>query len=100
MSFPNKVLTLTKKIPKGKVTTYKIIANRLGTNAYRAVGYALKCNEHPIIIPCHRVVSSDGSLGGYNGILNNPKKIKLLQKEGITIKNNKIVDFEKVLFRF
>jgi len=98
MLFKEKVLELTKKIPKGKVTTYKIIAEKLNTRAYRAVGTALHNNKKPIIIPCHRIVNSDGFVGGYaNGI---EQKKKLLKKEGINIKNKKIQDFEKVLFRF
>ena len=98
MQFNEKVLELTKKIPKGKVTTYKLIAEKLKTHAYRAVGTALHNNNRPIIIPCHRVVNSDGFIGGYaKGI---EQKIRLLKKEGINIKNKKIIDFEKVLFRF
>jgi len=98
MLFEEKVLKLTKRIPKGKITTYKLIAEKLNTHAYRAVGTALHKNKRPIIIPCHRVVNSNGFVGGYaKGI---KKKIKLLKKEGIEIKNKKIIDFEKVLFRF
>lgn len=100
MNFQDKVLVLTKKIPKGKVTTYKEIAKAMKTKAYRAVGAALRNNKRPIIIPCHRVVSSDGSLGGYKGKLNSKEKIKLLKKEGIEINKNKIVDFEKKLYTF
>ena len=98
MNFNEKVLELTKKIPKGKITTYKIIAEKLGTRAYRAVGAALKNNKTPIKIPCHRVVNSDGSVGGYKGIKNNEEKIKLLRKEGIEIKKNKIFGFKEKLF--
>ena len=98
MQFNEKVLELTKKIPKGRVTTYKIIAEKLKTHAYRAVGTALHKNKKPIIIPCHRVVNSDGFVGNYGkGI---KKKIELLEKEGIKIKNKKIQCFENVLFRF
>ena len=98
MLFKEKVLELTKKIPKGRVTTYKIIAEKLKTRAYRAVGTALHNNKKPITIPCHRVVNSNGFLGGYaKGI---KKKIELLKKEGIKIKNKKIKDFKKVLFKF
>jgi len=98
MKFNEKVWNLTKKIPKGKITTYKIIAEKLNTKAYRAVGQALKKNTKPIIIPCHRVVNSDGTLGGYMGnkII---KKIKLLKKEGIEIKDKKI-NLKKYLFEF
>ena len=98
MLFKEKILKLTKRIPKGSVTTYKLIAEKLKTRAYRAVGTALHNNKKPIIIPCHRVVNSDGFIGGYaKGI---KEKIKLLKKEGINIKNNKIINFEKVLFKF
>lgn len=100
MNFNQKVWQLTKKIPKGKVTTYKLIGKKLRTKAYRAVGQALKQNKKPIIIPCHRVVNSDGRVGGYCGVKNSVKKIKLLRKEDIKIKNNKIVDLKNKLYRF
>jgi len=98
MQFNEKVLKLTKKIPGGMVTTYKLIAEKLKTKAYRAVGTALHRNKRPIIIPCHRVVNSNGFVGGYGeGI---KRKTELLKKEGIKIKNKKIINFEKILFRF
>jgi methylated-DNA-[protein]-cysteine S-methyltransferase len=99
-SFQSKVLNLVKKIPKGKITTYKEIgkARKKKGQVYRAVGRALHDNKFPIIIPCHRVVSSNGNIGGYSrGI---KKKISILKKEGIKVKNNKIVGFEKHLFKF
>ena len=98
MLFEEKVLKLTKRIPKGKITTYKLIAEKLNTHAYRAVGTALHNNKRPIIISCHRVVNSDGFVGGY--AKGTSKKINLLKKEGIKIKSKKIEDFEKALFRF
>ncbi|MFH1850248.1 MAG: MGMT family protein, partial [archaeon] len=82
------------------VTTYKLVAQRLGTRAYRAVGNALRRNRKPVAVPCHRVVSSDGSLGGYSGVLNNPKKAEVLRGEGIKMANNKIIAFESVLYRW
>lgn len=102
MKFNEKVYNLTKKIPKGKVTTYKIIAEKLKTKAYRAVGQVLKDNKTPIIIPCHRVINSDGKIGGYMGRKSGKsikKKAKLLKKEGVEIKNDK-VDLSRYLFRF
>ena len=73
--------------------------------SYRAVGRVLRCNPYAPIVPCHRIVKSDGSIGGFKGNTNlNSKeikeKIRLLKKEGIGIKNNRIVDFDKVVFRF
>ncbi|MCB9359601.1 MGMT family protein [Candidatus Woesearchaeota archaeon] len=88
--FQDKVLEITKRIPRGKVTTYRIIAQKLRTKAYRAVGTALRNNQHPITIPCHRVIKDDGSLGGYCGKPNSRKKAMLLKKEGIAIANNRI----------
>ena len=96
MDFGEKVLDLCKKVPKGKVTTYGIIARKLKTSP-RAVGGALKSNEHPIVIPCHRVVKSDGSLGGYTS--EKYRKDDLLRKEGLKIKDGKIENFEKVLVK-
>jgi len=100
MNFSEKVLELVKKIPKGRVTTYKYIAKKLGRRGqiYRAVGRVLKENKHPIIVPCHRVVCSNGNVGGYSGGVR--KKIRLLKKEGIKIRNNKIIDFKEIIFRY
>jgi methylated-DNA-[protein]-cysteine S-methyltransferase len=97
LSFDQKCYKLLKKIPKGKVTTYKEIADAIGTKAYRAVGNAMKKNKNPIVIPCHRVVKSNGEIGGYSKGIS--KKIKLLKKEGIEIKNHKI-DLEKFGYFF
>ncbi|AEH06075.1 MGMT family protein [Methanothermococcus okinawensis] len=97
MDFKEKCYKLVKKIPKGKITTYKEIAEALGTKGYRAVGNALHNNPNLVVIPCHRVVKSNGEVGGYvEGI---ERKIELLKKEGIPIKNNRIINFEKYFFR-
>ena len=100
MKFHEKVLIMLEKIPSGKVTSYKIIAEKLGTRAYRAVGTAVKNNPNAPVVPCHRVVKSDGRIGSYSGRGGVKTKIKLLEKEGIEISDGRIVDFEKVLFRF
>jgi O-6-methylguanine DNA methyltransferase len=64
--FQAKVYAATKKIPRGKTATYKEIAHMIDQpRAYRAVGNALNKNDDPTV-PCHRVVRSDGSIGGYN----------------------------------
>jgi len=93
MKFNAKAYELMKKIPKGKVTSYKIIAEKLGTKAYRAIGNACNRNPYAPAVPCHRVVNHSGKLGGFGSGLEN--KIKLLEKEGIKVKNGKIVDFKK-----
>lgn len=91
-TFQDKVLDLVKKIPRGKVTTYKELGNQLHTKAYRAIGQALKNNPTPITIPCHRVIKSDGTVGGYCGKLNSKRKIDLLRQEGMIIRQGKIAD--------
>ena len=93
--FQDKVYELCSKVPKGKVTTYKSIAEAMGTKAYRAVGQALNKNPYAPKVPCHRVISSDSSLGGFaTGIKN---KVKLLKKEGIKIKNNRVEDKKRII---
>lgn len=64
--FARKVYKATLTIPLGEVRTYKWVARKIGhPRAYRAVGQALKKNPYPLIIPCHRVVSSNLDIGGY-----------------------------------
>jgi methylated-DNA-[protein]-cysteine S-methyltransferase len=85
--FQKKVFAIVKKVPKGKTTTYKAIALKLNSSP-RAVGQALKVNPYSFTnngnVPCHRVIMSDGKIGGFGG--SNPKNIKkkiaLLKKEG------------------
>lgn len=82
---------LLQLIPTGYVTTYKALAKALNTNP-RYIGYLLRMNDNPIVVPCHRVVKSNGSLSGYT--LNTrslPKfKEKLLRVEGVEVVNGRI----------
>lgn len=87
--FERKVLLQTAEIPFGEVVTYKCLAEKLETHAYRAVGTALGKNPFPIIIPCHRVVKSDMVVGEYRG--GNEMKKELLKNEGVQIKGDKII---------
>jgi len=98
LSFSERCYEKLKEVPKGKVTTYKELAKGIGSKGYRAVGNAMNKNPYAPKVPCHRVVNSDGSLGGFASGQEN--KILLLKKEGIEIKDNKIVDFEKKLYKF
>ena len=103
--FQKKVYALCSRIPEGKVSTYREIGDAIGSTGmiYRAVGVALKCNPFAPIVPCHRVVASDGSIGGFHGHTTGEfiqKKIALLEKEGVAVKDGKIVNFEKKLFQF
>ena len=79
--FTRKVLRATAQIPFGNVLTYKDVAGRAGSpRGYRAAGNALGSNPIPIVVPCHRVVGSSGSLVGYAGGLE--RKRTLLELEG------------------
>lgn len=94
--FQEKVYVLCKKIPKGKISTYKELGRKLGKKGqtYRTVGAALKKSPGMPEVPCHRIICSDGSLGGFNRGLK--EKISLLKKEGIEIKENQI---KKIFFK-
>ena len=94
--FQKKVYDATSKIPLGYVSTYGQIAEVIGRKkSVRAVGNALNCNPFPKIkVPCHRVIKSNGEVGGYAG--GTSAKVKVLRQEGITIENNKI-DLKKYL---
>lgn len=96
-SFNERCYAILKQVPRGKVTTYKALAEALSTKAYRAVGNAMNKNPHAPIVPCHRVINTNGQLGGFaHGI---KRKIQMLQMEGIEIKNNKI-DLEEYEHKF
>lgn len=85
--FKDRVYKVVKNIPKGKVLTYKQVAELSGSPlAYRAVGTILSKNYNPLV-PCHRVIKSNGDLGEYNRGKDN--KVSLLKKEGYIYKKNK-----------
>ena len=94
-SFNQRCYDLLRQIPKGKVVTYADIAHQLGGKAYQAVGNAMASNPDPIMVPCHRVVNSNGAIGKF--ALGTEKKIELLKTEGIELNtdNNKVVDLDK-----
>lgn len=104
MSIPSEVnefreyfYSLVEQIPEGKVTTYGDLARALGDiRASRAVGKMLNENPRAPKVPCHRVVMSDGKIGGFESGIEN--KIEILNSEGVVVENNKIVDFEDILF--
>lgn len=86
--FSHAVYAKLLTVPKGKVTTYAALARSVGTSAYRAVGTAMKNNPYMGDVPCHRVIPSNGTLGGFNG--GEHRKKALLKSEGITLVNGKI----------
>ncbi len=96
-SFSERVLRIVSKIPKGKLATYRQIAEALGKpKAARAVGNALNSNPHLMKIPCHRIVRSDGFVGGY--ALGAKRKIALLRRERIERKNGRIANLKRYLY--
>ncbi|EPZ36616.1 DNA binding methylated-DNA--cysteine S-methyltransferase [Rozella allomycis CSF55] len=80
--FQNSVYSVCKQIPPGRFSTYGRIAQVLNTSP-RAVGGALKRNPYAPQVPCHRVISSNFSLGGFYGEMESAKKIEMLRSEGI-----------------
>ena len=80
-SFKDRVSSVVAEIPKGETRTYKEVAEMAGSpRAYRAVGSIMKNNKNPHV-PCHRVIKSDGSIGGYNGG-GVERKTEILKAEG------------------
>jgi methylated-DNA-[protein]-cysteine S-methyltransferase len=98
-TFNEQCYDLLRQVPKGNITTYADIAHALGTRAYRAVGNAMNKNPHDIKeVPCHRVIKSNGTLGGY--AKEERTKKELLQGEGITFEGNKIKNYKEKLYEF
>ena len=97
LSFSQAVLELIKQVPPGKLVSYSQLAKLLGKpGAARAVGNALHRNAQPVVVPCHRVVAENGGLGGY---ANGPAaKRALLQKEGVYVNNNRVVNWPQLRF--
>ena len=122
MEFSERVYEKLKQVPRGKVTTYKELARALNSRAYRAVGTAMRKNPYGyaispeaignrrsvsrgdskrtsgfFLVPCHRVVNSNGFVGKFASGTKN--KIKLLRKEGIKLEKGKI-DLKKYSYKF
>lgn len=91
----NDVYDLLLKIPAGKVSTYGDLARALGNpSASRAIGRILGENPEPIKVPCHRVVMSNGQIGGY--AYGTARKRQLLEKEGVSLTNGIVQNFKNV----
>jgi len=90
-AFQLKVYEAAKRIPKGNVTTYAHLAKAIGCKSSQAVGQALKRNPYAPAVPCHRIVASDLTLGGFNGQtcgMQIERKIALLKGEGVKLKSS------------
>lgn len=93
-----RVYELTSQIPSGRVSTYGLIAEAAGRpGAARAVGRLMNLNPNPVVVPCHRVVHSDGRVGGYGGGVE--VKVRRLASEGVEVVDGRVTDFRKVLFK-
>lgn len=91
------VYTLLTKIPPGKVSTYGDIAKALGhPRAFRAIGRIIANNPNPKSVPCHRVVKSNGEIGGF--MYGEQRKREMLEKEGIKFKNIVVENFQEARF--
>ena len=83
--FRTHVIAIVKKIPKGKTLSYGEVASKAGhPRAARAVGAIMASNKDKEV-PCHRVIRSDGKIGGYNGIQGTKDKAALLRREGVIL---------------
>jgi len=99
LKLEEKVYKKLLEVPKGKITTYRDLARAIGLkNGQRVIGKIMNKNPYPVIVPCHRVIKSDGKIGGY--AWGEQVKAKMLSNEGIKIKNGKILDVEKSIYRF
>jgi len=95
--FERDVLVATFKIPKGKISTYKRIAEKVGRpHAYRAVANALHKNPLHPIVPCHRVIKSDGRFGGEKKRADSRRK--LVEKEGVPIQDGRVKINDEILY--
>jgi methylated-DNA-[protein]-cysteine S-methyltransferase len=98
LKLEDKVYKKLFEVPQGMVTTYGELARAVGLkNGQRAIGRIMNKNPYPVIIPCHRVIKSNGDIGGY--AWGEKIKTNMLSNEGVKIKNGKITDL-KMIYRF
>ena len=97
--FQKRVYAATREVPRGKVTTYRYLAQAIGCGSSRAVGQALKVNPFAPHVPCHRVIRSDLTIGGFSGKLDGPqieRKSALLLEEGVRLDGGRLLDSDDV----
>ncbi|MEM0084716.1 MAG: MGMT family protein [Candidatus Methanomethylicia archaeon] len=90
------VSAILQLIPEGRVSSYGSIAKALNVNP-KLIGKIMKLNKHPIVYPCHRIIKSDGKIGGYSGPGGQKFKKMLLEFEGVKILKNDRVDLESFI---
>jgi len=99
-NFFERVYQVARRIPKGKVTSYGAIANYLGSpKSARMVGWAMNASKNDSSVPAHRVVNRNGMLSGKVHFQGINLMQKLLEKEGLIIKDNQVVDFDKYFWK-
>ena len=100
--FQSRVYEAVARIPAGRVATYAGLARTLGCGSARAVGQALRRNPFAPRVPCHRVIASDLTLGGFNGQRSGPeleRKLRLLAAEGVEFRGGRLADPRRVFPR-
>ena len=98
-AFEQRVYDTICQIPQGYVTTYGLLARELDCGSAQAVGQALKRNPFAPEVPCHRVIASDLTTGGFSGQREGAKirkKIRLLKQEGVEFVNGELVDHSQI----
>jgi len=93
--FQRAVYSVVERIPRGRVTTYKLLAELIGCSSPRAVGQALRRNPFAPAVPCHRVIASDLRVGGFQGASGGKsvaRKLGLLKQEGVLFKDGRLID--------
>jgi methylated-DNA-[protein]-cysteine S-methyltransferase len=101
-AFQRRVYALARRIPRGRVTTYAALARALGSGSARAVGQALRRNPWAPEVPCHRVIASDGTVGGFQGADGGAavaSKVRMLASEGVRFdpRTGRITEPERML---
>jgi methylated-DNA-[protein]-cysteine S-methyltransferase len=99
MGIKEDVYEIVRQVPEGKVITYKAIAEKLNCKCYQLIGQIMSKNPYAPQVPCHRVVKANGQVGGFRGSSENKEKIELLEREGIKIRNEKILDFYNIVVK-
>ena len=101
-AFDERVYEATRRIPRGMVTTYKLLAAYVGCGSCQAVGQALRRNPFAPEVPCHRVIASDLMIGGFGGKRSGSlilKKLRLLESEGVEFEDGMLCD-SSLVFEF
>lgn len=101
-SFARRVYDALRTVPAGRVTTYKLLARAVGCGSCQAVGQALRHNPYAPEVPCHRVIRSDLTIGGFAGKTDGDKirsKLRLLASEGVEFTQGRLAEPER-LWRF